>query len=492
MAQKKTSIRSSIRNSLDRLQLRETITSLQKHKRYTDLVVFMRRKPMTSFILGLLILLGVIALGNIISGFSKPEETQKDVIKEVEVYALNGNPSVTVQAKVEKKGVIRILAQSPGIVNTVYFTEGQEVLQGQLLAQMATNYQGGNAPAIQASIAQATYDNTKDTYDTQKEIIQKQREAADKMEANADELRKIASESAGDTQSLLDLNLSIYRSLESQLQELERNNASETAILALQSQISPIQSAVVQLQSQLRNFNYQKDGDKPAAQLGVLQRDITKKQLDIQEKALELSLKTSKLQADFAWVQASLMAPAAPCTGIVEKVFVKPGDSINPGDPIATIKTENNQATLEALVPSDIAFAVSQTASSSAVINNATVMMNPFYVSREATDGQLYSVFFSLPEDTTGTLSDGEYLAVTIPLNMVSMNSEPYVPLDAVYQTQDEAYVFVIRNNKAMSKKVTLGDVYGNFVLVKEGLLSNEEIILNRNVVAGETVRVMN
>lgn len=495
MAQKKTSFLKTVQSRAKQIDVRGFFSSLPKNARYKKTVAFMHRKPMTAFLIGLGILFGVIALGNILNGLTKTEESHVQAVKDVQTYALNGNPSVTVQAKVEKEGVIQILAQTAGIVNSVNFTEGDEVHQGHVFVQLASNYQGGNAPALQASIAQETYNNTNVTYNTQKEVIQKQREIADKTEANADELRRIASESAGDTQSLLDLNLSLLRPLEDELRNLENTNvngSNDAAIAALRAQISPVKSGVVQLQTQLRSLNYQKEGNKPAAELGVLQRDLTKKQLDVQERALELGLRVSKLQADLAWVQASLMAPAAPCHGIIEKIFVKPGDSVNPGDPIATIKTNNNQATLEALVPSDVAFSVSTSASSSAVVNRKTIQMQPYYVSREATDGQLYSVLFSLPENVTGSLSNGQYVPVTIPLAMVEASSEPYVPLDAVYQTQSEAYVYVAEGNKAVSKKVTLGEVYGKFVTVVEGLSGNDHIILNRNIVAGETIKLTN
>lgn len=494
MANKQLRI-TSLKERFTAIHPREYFSNLKKSKRYNSIVSFMQRKPFTAFVIGLALLFGIIALGNIVNSLNKEEVHNEQIVKEVEVHSLTGMPSVTVQGKVEKEGVIQILAQSPGIVQRVNVAAGDSVQAGQVFVTLASNYQGGNAPALQAGLAQAQYDNTTATYTTQKEIIQKQREVADKTESNAEELRKIASDSAGGTQSLLELNQTILRTLQDQLRNLENTNTNgvnDTQILALRTQISPVQSGVVQLESQLRNLNYQKDSGKPAAELGILQRDITKKQLEVQEKALELGLKTSRIQRDLAWVQASLMTPAAPCNGVVEKIFVKAGDTVNPGDPIATIKTDNTDATLEALIPADMAFLISQSSSSSAEINGKNIAMNPLYVSREATDGQLYSVLFNLPEDVTKTVTQGQFLPVVIPLSVATSDVEPFVPLDAVYQTQNEAYVFVVQGNKALSKKVTLGNVLGKFVVVTDGLDRNEKIILNRNIVSGEAVRIKN
>jgi hypothetical protein len=65
----------------------------------------------------------------------------------------------------------------------------------------------------------------------------------------------------------------------------------------------------------------------------------------------------------------------------------------------------------------------------------------------------------------------------------------PFIPLDAVFQTQDQSYVFVIQGGKAVSKSITTGQVVGGQVEVTSGLENKDQVILDRNVVAGDTVR---
>ncbi len=82
-----------------------------------------------------------------------------------------------------KSGVIKIVAQAPGIVSGINVYEGQEVVKGGQLLSLSSNYQGGNAAAVQAQIAKNSYNLAKDTNETQKDLINKQREIANKTDA---------------------------------------------------------------------------------------------------------------------------------------------------------------------------------------------------------------------------------------------------------------------------------------------------------------------
>lgn len=476
---------------LRRIDVRSFPARIRKSKPYRRVQAFAVRKPFTAFLIGLGILLFVIIIGNILNSLNRKPEVTPQITKSVQVYDLNGVPSVTMQAKVDKSGVIHILAQTAGVVQKVFLKEGSTAGKGQTLVSLSSNYQGGNAPTLQYQLANAQYRNVADTYDTQKEIIAKQREVANKTEENTEEMRKIASDSASDTRSLVDLNQDILNTINTNLTDLENAPVrNEPLILQTQQQKSQVEAGVVQLRAQLRQLDYQRNGDNPGGELGRLQRDIAIQQLEVQEKALALSLESSRIQRDLAGVAASLMTPAAPCTGTVERILVKPGDTVSPGTPIAVIRTDNTEVTLEALVPADIADAVSLTTPSTISLSGSEVKLTPFYVSREATDGSLYSVLYNLTDAQVDAIADSEYVPVTIPIGYKLSGAVPYVPLDAVYQTQTESYVFVVSGQKAASKKVTLGDVYGKFVTVKEGLQSTDRVILNRNIVAGEKISI--
>src|SRR5260221_666742 len=132
---------------------------------------------------------------------------------------------------------------------------------------------------------------------------------------------------------------------------------------------------------------------------------------------------------------------------------------------------------------------ISKLEPSNVYLNGKSYQLKPFYVSTDATDGLLYSVFYTIPTDKESLVTDGQYVNVDIPIG--SMNSDatvPFVPIDAIYQTQDSNYLLLDENGKAVTRKVSLGSVFGSFVEITDGLASGDQVILDRNVIAGDKV----
>ncbi len=448
------------------------------------------RKPLTSFFVVLLVIFILIVVGSFLRK-PKQEATVAVPEKEVAAYSIGSAPTVKVQAQIEKSGVIKVVAQTPGIVSTVNVSEGQQVGRGTTLISLSSNYQGGNAAGVQREIAYTTNKNAKDTYDIQKDIIKKQRDLASKTDDNSDQLRDITSKSIDETKSLLSLNQNIVSSLNSTLSTLESTNvggANDAQILQTKQIISQYQSAVNQLQSGVRASEYQGAGDKPPADLSNMSKDLTQRQLDIQEKALSLSVEISALQLKLAQIQESTMYPAAPFAGVIERVYVTEGEAVNPGTPLALIHGAQKLKAV-ARVPRDMAQKLSQVDVSTLTIGGKSFKTAPSYISTEATDGSLYSVIFDLPTDYQNDLSNNEFITVELPVGYADTStSVPFVPLDAIYQSADSSYVFFIRDGKATTKKIKLGSILGQYAQVESGLTSGDEIILTRSVVAGDRV----
>jgi len=448
------------------------------------------KRPLTSLSVALGVLLLLLVLGMILQ--RKPEEAKKlEVVKTIQTFRIGKNPQIVQSAKVEKTGIAKITSQMGGIVSTIAVTEGQEVRKGQNLLSLANNYQGGNASSIQRELAGIQYKNTKETFDLQKDIIQKQRDIANKSRENTEELRKITDQSVSDTQSIIDLNNTILSTLNTNLTNLRNSNvggSNDQLILSTQQMISQFQGANNQLNSGIRQTRYTVDTNKPANQLADLQKDIALKQLEAQEKALQLGLDSSGLQLQLAQIQESLMYPVAPFNGIIERINVTVGQSVAPGGPLLTIHGEQSQKAV-LLVPQDIAKISSRVAPSVLTIGRKTYETIPYYVSSEATDGQLYAIYYAIPSEFQDELTNNSYIQVKLPLSSVT-SALPYIPVDAVYQGQNESYVYVNSKNVAATKKVELGNVYGQFVEIKNGLSDTDEIILNRNVISGDKVSV--
>jgi hypothetical protein len=144
------------------------------------------------------------------------------------------------------------------------------------------------------------------------------------------------------------------------------------------------------------------------------------------------------------------------------------------------------------MVPSDIARNISYFEQSTIDFGKKQILMFPTSVSRDATSGTLYSVIYQLGDVAPGTLTDAAYVGVKIPIGTAdTTNIDPFIPLDAVFQTQEEAFIYVVdSHNKAKTYKIKLGQIQGNYVEALSGVPKNARVIMNRNVIEGDKVVV--
>lgn len=454
---------------------------------------FINNRPFASFLAALVILLALIILGSTVFKAKPMEQAKQSTVKSVQTFKIGTSPKVSTQAQVEKSGVIKVVAQMPGIVSSINVIEGNLVNKGQILVNLASNYQGGNALSVSRQIAQTQNNLSNQTYDTQKDLIAKQKEVAERTDANSDQLRDIANRSLDESRSLLDLNESLLSSLDSQISQ-----STGSAQFALNSQKSQFLGVINQLKQGIRQAEYQSASDRPASQLSDLQREITLKNLEIQTKSLEANKQISNLSLLASQITEAQMYPAAPFAGTVERVHVRVGEAVNPGTVLITLNQTTDDIVLNAKVPVATAKNLSKFEKSIIHVGNEqssssskTLELEPFYVSSEATDGQMYSVLYVLGDEYKELFTDKSFIQVDIPVGAPDTNSVvPFIPLDAIFQTQDESVVYVVNNGKAEARKVTLGEVQGRFVAVTDGIGANDEVILSRTVVEGDQIQV--
>lgn len=468
--------------------------NLNFKKKYQNVTSFIKRRPLGSFFITLGLLFLVIIIGHALNQ-PKPTKEAEVVTKSVKLYSIGEAPKATFQAKIEKAGVVKIMAQTSGIVQNIYVTEGTKVGKGKQLITLSTNYQGGNAPGIQAGIAQTQYQNVLDSFSRQKDAIQKQEDIARLTHDNVADQQTIANQSAGDTRSLITSNQSILDALNQQYTTDKNNGVPQPTLIPEQSQINTLQGAQNQLAASLRSLSAQADSSKPSGKLADTQRDLAVEQLEVQDKALDLNKEVSGLQAALAGVNADMMLPATPIAGTVERVFVRVGQQVSPGTVLATISAsadeDDPQTIAIADVPQEIAQNISRLETSDLHLSTNTLHIKPYFVSSDATSGLLYSVFYTIPAKQINAVTDGQYISIDIPIGSVNTGSTiPFVPIDAVYQTQEANYLLLAEKNKAVSRKVTLGHVFGSFIEVTKGLTTGDQVILDRNVVDGDKVKI--
>lgn len=460
---------------------------------------YISRKPLTSFLITLGVLFALIVIGNFLRKPPAAPPEKKPGAKQAEVYRVGDSPRVTVQASVEKTGVITIVAQTPGIVNNVYLKAGDRVNAGQSVVWLSSSYQGGNPASVNRMIAARNAQFSTETYDISKDLVNKQRDIANKGNTQAEELREIGRKSLDETKNLINASTDVVSSVDRQIAALQQNNVNGANDAAIQQLIQgklAAQGSLVQLNAQLRTAEYNTDENKTPAQLGDAQKDLTNRQLDLQDKSVDLQRDVANLNLKLARVSEALYAPASPVAGTVERVYVTVGDAVNPGDKIATIHADQNSVIATALVDQNVA--ARYTISEDSIIKFAdgtTANLTADYVPSEATDGTLSAISFTIPELYANKVSNSGFVTVAMPLGAGASSGEPiYVPLDSIYQTQDSSYIFVARRDKsgkyvARTQEVVLAEVSGAFVRVSEGVAAGDVVIVSRFVQEGDLVK---
>ncbi len=448
--------------------------------------------PLRFFYASLVSLVLLIIIGNILrKPAPEPKETAVTPHK-VAIYALGASPEVTVTGEIEKSGVVKIVALTSGVVQKINFREGATVAKGAVLMRLASNYHGGNALSVQRQLAAVQYQQVLDTYDDQKDLIEKQKQSAQKLDAQSADLRQITKDSIAGTKDLISLNSSILSKLDANIAVLEADPVTNADMILATKQIkSQFLAAQSQSNSALKQAEYQSADDKKPAELSQLQRDITVKQLDMQAKMLDVQKEVSRLQLSLARISEGMTTPAAPFRGTVQRVFVKEGEVVNPGTPLAIVsQTQDDPITVVAYVSRDIAQKISTSVPANITIGSETVSLVPHFVSTDAIDTGLYGVYFVLPQSYLSKVTDKDH--VTIHLSLMSekaLTTVPYIPIDAVHQTSTSAFVFVVKDGKAAAHKVVLGTVFGSLVQVT-GLSSSDKVILDRTVTEGTPVTI--
>lgn len=453
---------------------------------------FVRRHPFSTFLTILGIVFVLIVVSNIIGNIKPKTEEQAVPVKTVQTYKVGSVPEITVQAHVEKSGVITITALTGGVVQKINNNVGDPFKRGEVLISLSSNYQGGNTSSLQRQLAQTQYNNAVATFDLQKEIIAKQRELAEKTDANADDLRGITDKSVSETRDLINLNRSMLATVDEALKTMEEGGSTDADMFETRSLKAQLMQGINSAEQGLRNAEYQASGDKPPAALSNLQKDIALKQLDTQEKMLEMNREVSRISVSIARANEAMMFPSAPFAGTVQRVFVKEGQAVNPGTQLMVIaqNIEDDPIVAVALVSADIARKVSD--SEQAIIHidgNTKYSTYPSYISQEAVNGTLHAIYFPIPDEFSPKVTETGFIQIDIPVGYADTTAFiPYVPIDAIYQTRDQNYLFVAENGVAVSRSVELGFVYGNHIEITSGLKDGDQIILDRTVVAGDKV----
>ncbi|GIW62690.1 MAG: secretion protein HlyD [Patescibacteria group bacterium] len=458
----------------------------------------LKTNPLLFLLLVNTLLVLLIVFGRLIAKDNQTDTTTVENIKRVEVYRVGTSAKVKVKGKVETSSSAVITALTSGLVKSVDVVEGQKVAKNKVLARLSSNYWGANANYIQSKIAKIQLDNAKNNYDTQKEIIAKNKELVSLNKDNRENLNQISKESVDRTTEIINLNNEIISTLDSYLNNYQATNSAginDALILSTKQLKSQYLSANNQLKSSLSDLDYRTNNETPN-KIADLNDDIVLKQLDLQLKTLELQVKLSELQYKLSKIQESLMYPSALFDGVIEKVYIKPGQLVSAGTPLFVLNAYNNKdVKITAYVSESLAANLSLEDQAKIIFSDgSTINLTPYYISSIAVEGDLYSVYFKLPAEYIDKVWNNQTVEIELVAKFADSGSiVPIVPLESVYLLNEKAYVLVVdKNNIVKEVKIVLGKLLGGYVVVESGLDKSALVVLSRNAVAGDKVEIAN
>lgn len=459
----------------------------QRKKLQQKAVKTFRKNPVISMLVVFIVFVVLVVASLLLQ--QKPEVVAEQEETPFEVTAVrfgDGDVSEDVLGTIENKSTLTLVAQSSGPVTTIEAAEGDQVWRGTVLVRQETAYAAGNAATVQRQVAQQNYTLADETLKNTVQSVAKTREQADKNRTNTEELRKISEQSISETEGFISR-------LETQYDELEGLVDAEPAgsgRATLRSSLISTQNFLNQSRSSLRSLQYDTNTDNPPTNLADLQKDLIYLSTEIQLKSAEIQKNIAGLNVQAAKISEAATRVASPIEGTVQRILVNEGEYVTPGTPVAVV-TGEKQLQVSINVSGAIANRVDVEQPAYITLGDQSISLPVTHVSSAPVAGQLFEVLVAIPEGYAEQVFEQQTVEVTLPLYSVSLVGGNYhLPLDSVFITNTDTFVYVEEDNRAVKKSVELGEISGSMVEIKNGLVPGDVVILNRSVIEDQLVEV--
>jgi len=202
----------------------------------------------------------------------------------------------------------------------------------------------------------------------------------------------------------------------------------------------------------------------------------------------------AKIQFEQAEKQLSDATIKSPISGVIIKKQVEEGEYINIGNPIATIvdisklkiKLNVSEANIYQLKLNDKAIITTD------VYPGVAFEGNISFISSQGDDSHNYPVEIVIPNNSKYPLKSGTFANVMIKLPVAA--EALYIPRESLLGSITEASVYVAENNKAILKKIVVGNGNDKYIKAISGLKEGEKVIVNGqiNLSDNKAIKIVN
>lgn len=202
---------------------------------------------------------------------------------------------------------------------------------------------------------------------------------------------------------------------------------------------------------------------------------------------IKYNIETTKIQKESMQQQIADNNIYAPISGIIVQKNANAGEFANPGTPLASIM---DVSLLKAIVyvgeENIYELKLGQKAQiSSSIFPNKLVMGTIKYISPKGDENHNYRVEVIMPNSG---YKAGTY--VSVKFNFKKPVSALQIPKNALVEGVKDPYVFVVKDNKAVIRKLKLGEENGENIIVLEGLIPGEQVVVSGQINLSENTNV--
>lgn len=419
------------------------------------------------------------------------DEVVQPVSKSVEVIDFGSQEQeLTVAAKVKNLSTVTLVAQSNGPVSQLAVVEGTHVLPGYAITQQSSAYSAGSAAILQRQTAQTNVSFATRQLELVTESVVQARSQADRSRDNTEELRLLSEKAVADTKDVISLSETQLADLEAQLTDAINGGATADVVTGLRSGVIATKNGLVAARTQLRSLEYQVDTDKPPTQLADTAYDMVYTTTQLQLETVEMQKKLADLALKSAYIAEAATRVQAPFAGRIEKIFVQKGQYLTVGTPVAVLQGDSGNLCIQISITGSLASSIDQTKNLGVRLGQELIELPITHVSQTNVKGSLYEVLALVPHNLEDSFYDGQSIEVVLPIgNQPDFGKVAMMlPLDAVYMTNTDTFVYVMSEGVVEKKTVVLGEVLSEKVEIISGIEVGEQVILDRTVVAGELV----
>ncbi len=403
---------------------------------------FSRKEKITIFVIT--ILLAGFIFGVVWKIKHKNGEEEKEVIaKRVSVLQVGDdqtkNAIVTKTLKISSENEAQVFAEYSGRIVEDNFQVGEMVKKGQVLAKFDQSY-GENSALVSLSSSASSIELAKEGLENKKEMAEKEY----KMAKNDVELAKIDLEEAkAGTGSM---------SVEEAEENLEKAKRNKKRIKAKgEQEVEAAEDAIKQAEAgyQTANISYQKTIIRAPIGGMITQKNISNNTY-VSSGALVFGISGGEKLESTVYLSSE------------EVENLKAGDAIQ--------------------VECDGSFS-----SGLAKVKNIATVPN--------SSNLRFAVLveFIKENDVNGCLSVNKFVKGDFKIPVPSNSGEFFLPLSAVKIGQNKNTVFVVENGFAKLREVEIGEVFGEFVKIKNGVSFGEEVAVqgSKSLQDGDLVQVL-